>query len=529
MTRAAILAALVACQAAEAHAQTAGRILVMPFENVTRESRIFWLGEASAVLLADELIARGADAIAREERRAAFDRLQVPPTATLTDATVIRIGQLVGASQVVVGTLRLDGEVLSMRARNILIDAGRVQLDIVERGAIADLFQIFERLAGALAPQGSRSSPTPVERVRPPVAAFENYIKGLLAEVPATAIGYLNAALKVDPQFARPRLALWDVYTEQGDHDRALAAIRRVTSDSAYHGRARFMAGFSQLHLGRNDDAYATFAALAKERPDAAVLNNLAIAQFRRGDTSAAQELFKKAADVDATDPDYFFNLGYISWLNRDAAAAIQWLREAVRREPADGEAHFVLGTALSAAGNNAEANREKELARRLSSVYLEWEKRPPPDTVPRGLARVKEAVQLPHAVRIEETLTGAGQRDQRELARFYLDRGQRLFEQERDRDALAELSRTLFLSPYEAEAHLLIGRIHLRGGRITEAIDALKISLWSAESAEAHAVLAASYLEAKDTASARAEAERALVLDAGSKEAMRVLEKTRP
>jgi tetratricopeptide (TPR) repeat protein len=161
--------------------------------------------------------------------------------------------------------------------------------------------------------------------------------------------------------------------------------------------------------------------------------------------------------------------------------------------------------------------------------VYLEWEKRPPADIVPRGLARIKEGVQLPHAVRIEETLTGPGQRDQRELARFYLDRGRRLFEQERDRDALAELSRTLFLSPYEAEAHLLIGRIHLRGGRITEAIDALKISLWSAESADAHAVLAAAYLESKDAVSARAEAERALVLDAGSKEAMRVLEKTRP
>ncbi len=27
------------------------------------------------------------------------------------------------------------------------------------------------------------------------------------------------------------------------------------------------------------------------------------------------------------------------------------------------------------------------------------------------------------------------------------------------------ELRRAVFLSPYEAEAHLLIGRIHLRGG----------------------------------------------------------------
>src|ERR1700674_3676038 len=69
-----------------------GRILVMAFENVTREDRIFWLGEASAVLLADDLNALGDNAITREQRRQAFERLQVPPAAALTEATGIRIG-----------------------------------------------------------------------------------------------------------------------------------------------------------------------------------------------------------------------------------------------------------------------------------------------------------------------------------------------------------------------------------------------------------------------------------------------------
>src|SRR5262245_6698301 len=102
-----------------APAQTAGapRTLVMPFENVTRDARIVWLGEAAAVLIADDLNAFGGRAITREERRAAFERLQVPPAASLTDATVIRIGQLVGATQVVIGTLEADGDSLVVRAR----------------------------------------------------------------------------------------------------------------------------------------------------------------------------------------------------------------------------------------------------------------------------------------------------------------------------------------------------------------------------------------------------------------------------
>src|SRR5712691_3181538 len=62
------------------------RILVMPFENLKREGRIFWLAEASAVLLTDDLNALGTNAITRQERQQAFERLKVPPAAALTDA-----------------------------------------------------------------------------------------------------------------------------------------------------------------------------------------------------------------------------------------------------------------------------------------------------------------------------------------------------------------------------------------------------------------------------------------------------------
>jgi tetratricopeptide (TPR) repeat protein len=237
--------------------------------------------------------------------------------------------------------------------------------------------------------------------------------------------------------------------------------------------------------------------------------------------------------EANPDDPDYVFNLGYAYWIAHDTQAAIYWLRETVRRNPTDGDAHFVLGTALSAAGSAAEASREKELAHRLSSTYERWEK--PTDTVPKGLERIKSDVELPHAHGIEargSSLEQAGnprpvreeQRDQRELAHFYLDHARRLYRQEHDREAASELQRALYLSPYEAEAHLLMGRIHLRNGRPRDAIDALKISLWSEETADAHLALGEAFAQVKDLQSARQEAERALQLDPGSSEARRLI-----
>lgn len=527
--RLAVLATVALLLARPAVAQ-GPRQLVIPFENTTRDSRIFWLGEAVSLLLTDELNALGVSVITRDERREAFERLQVPPAIALTDATMIRIGQLVGASQIVVGTIQLENDTLVVKGRSIALDAGRVQSSATEAGPISDLFSITERLARRLGPVAPRFAPAATLE-RPPLLAFENYVKGLLASNPTTASTYLNAALAIQPGFDRVKLALWDAYTQQDAHDRAFASVQTVPVTSSWYRQARFRAALSQVSLKKYDDAFVIFKALADSRPTPNVLNNLGVIQMRRTPTAQTGQptyYFNRAAEADKTDPDYFFNLGYAYWIARDTQAAIYWLREAVRRDPTDGDAHFVLGTALSAGGTAAEANREKELARRLSSTYAEWEKRPGPDVVPKGLERLKGDVELPHSGRVEETLASSGQRDQRELAQFYYERGRRAYEQENDRDALAELNRALFLSPYMADAHLLIGRIHLRSLRFRDAVDALKIALWSSETAEAHAVLAEAYLGLKDDASARTEAQKALALDPSLEAARRTLDKAR-
>jgi tetratricopeptide (TPR) repeat protein len=303
--------------------------------------------------------------------------------------------------------------------------------------------------------------------------------------------------------------------------------VTPVKGESRFGRRARFLAGMAQLDLKRYDDAFASFKKLLDDRPDAAVLNNLGVVQLRRAGTPQTGQptyYFTKAAEADQNDPDYVFNLGYAYWSDRDTQATIYWLREAVRRHPADGVAHYILGTALATAGSAAESAREKELARRLSSEFAQWDKRPATDPIPKGLERVKTDVELPHVRQIVAKIGSAEQRDQQELARFYLDSARRLSDRENDREAAAELDRALYLSPYLAEAHLLLGRLHLRNGRVREAIDAFKISLWSAETAEAHAMLGEAYRQNKDAVAARSEAERALAMNPASAEAKAVL-----
>jgi tetratricopeptide (TPR) repeat protein len=262
------------------------------------------------------------------------------------------------------------------------------------------------------------------------------------------------------------------------------------------------------------------------------VLNDMGVVRLRATaplpGSGRATWYFSQARMLDPLDPDYLFNLGYAYWLEGDPPAAGYWLREAVRLAPTDASAHALLAQVLHAGGHASEAARELALAQRLSAAYEGVDLRTAPATAPKGLERLKEVFEPPRAQRIDAAFEMVGQRQQRELAGFYLERGRRLVEQENDREAEAELTRALYLSPYDAEAHLLLGRSYLRTGRLREAIDAFKVSIWSDDSAAARVALAEAYLEARENEAALAEVQRALVLDPASPHARKLLERLR-
>ena len=228
----------------------------------------------------------------------------------------------------------------------------------------------------------------------------------------------------------------------------ALVAAAAVAETSPMYARARFSVALSLIQLNRLDDAFATLRTLADRAPSATLMNNIGVIQLRRPvtpETGRATYYFNQALKLDEDDQDYYFNLGYAYWAEKDAASAIFWLREAVRRNPADGEAHAVLAAALQATGAAAEAARERELATQLSSTYAEWAKKPATpggEAIPRRLERLKPSLEVSTLRRIDSAIAITGQREQKELAAFHLDRGRRLFEQGSNSEAITELSR---------------------------------------------------------------------------------------
>jgi tetratricopeptide (TPR) repeat protein len=512
-----ILSATAAIASPPATSRQTPHLLVMPFEAADAPASLSWLREGSAILLADLLERYGASTIVRDERVAAFERLQLPTIAALSHGTTIKIAQLLDAHEVIVGSVHFAGDVLTVRARVITVAAPAMGSEIVERGPLTNLFGMYDRLAQRLRNATAAAPPPAPGNVLASHHAFELYVKGLIAATPAAQRAFLEQARKAAPADDRVKLALWHVHTETGEHQQALTAIANVSS---LHSRAaRYLAARSLIELKRYDDAFNTLKALQSESPSAEVLNALGVVQLRRGSTpqtGRAVYYFSQASQADPTDADYFFNLGYGYWIDGDPPAAMYWLREAVRLNAADAEAHLVLAAALQRTGAAVEAARERELAERLLGRAVSAGA----DAVPRRLERLKESLGPSGRRRLDRVIAAAGERDRQDLAAFHLDAARRAIDRDADREAEQELRRALYLSPYLAEAHLLLGRLHLRHGRTADAIQVLKVALWSEETVEGRLALAEAYLAARHFTAARAEVDRALKLDPASEEA---------
>jgi tetratricopeptide (TPR) repeat protein len=530
----AVIAPIAAAPPAPAQAAPGSRVLVLPFSAVADptapggEGGNLWLGEAAAVLLTEGLTDLGIQALARDERVAAFEELRLPMRAALARATMIRVGELLGASEVVFGEVRLAGT-LTVRVRMVQLGAGRQLPDFSDSASLDGIFDLFDRLSARVATATGRQVTTAEAHARRlPLEAFEAYVKGLVAAQPTTGQRFLESAMALAPTDPRILLALWRVYADLDEHEKALAVANAVSSDSRLVRKARFAVALSLIELKRFDGAYKELVALGQQRAAPAIANALGVVQLRRGVVTGADSApayFTRAVTGRPDDTEFLFNLGYAYALGKEPANALHWLREAVRFDAANGDAHLVMSTLLAAGNRGVEAQRELELARLLGTT-TETAATSPPATIASGLERLRDDLEIDSAVRIDAAVANPAQKDQRDVAEFHLERGRRFYGEGRDRDAIAELRRAAYLAPYEEEPHRLLGHLYRRGGRLSDAIDELTVALWARETAAGRLALAEVLLESGDRTAARREAERAIVLQPTLEAAKALLKK---
>ena len=342
----------------------ADTLLVLPFFNGSGNASLDWIGESVAESVREAFASQGMIALSRDDREEAYRSLQFHSHATLTVASVIRIGQSLGADQVIYGEFNLKpGPASGPQTRGTLsITAHVLDLKLVQEGpkisevgALEDLAVLQRHLAWQtlelIAPQ---TAPTLADFTRRnPVVradAIESYIRGLLAPAADEKRKLFGQAVRLNPGFSQACFELGRVGFRSKDYHSAADWFQKVAPESVPFNEATFLLGLSRYYMGDFAGAETAFQQVAGYVPLSEVLNDLGAAESRRNEPSALVN-FQKALDGDTSDPVYQFNTGYALWKLGRYADAAQRFRAVMERDPEDADAPVLLARCLKQSG----------------------------------------------------------------------------------------------------------------------------------------------------------------------------------
>ncbi|MCX6622656.1 MAG: tetratricopeptide repeat protein [Acidobacteria bacterium] len=332
----------------------ADTLLVLPLFNVTRAPNLDWVGESVSETIGESLAAEGVIVLDRKDRDEACRRLGIRRGSVLTRASVIKIGEMLDAGQIVYGTFQVyeaqvPGEKRSLTISARLVDPKRLKQssEFSENGALDDLADLQTHLAWqilrAARPQLSLTEQE-FRKQRPSIRvdALEHYIRGLLAPSDEQKHRYFTQAARLDARFTQPCFQLGRLQSAKKNYAVAAEWLKKVDVSDPHYNEANFLLGVASFNLADYKAAEAAFERVVKAVPLNEVLNNLGATQSRLQDT-AALETFQKALEGDKADPTYHFNLGYAYWKQGKFTQAAASFRAVLERAPDDQQARRYL------------------------------------------------------------------------------------------------------------------------------------------------------------------------------------------
>jgi non-specific serine/threonine protein kinase len=201
-------------------------VAVMTFANITRDPADDWIGTGIAETVSSDL--KNVHNLTVIGRARVYDALRNLSTdAHLNDSLAIDIGRRLGAAWVVVGGYQRMGATIRITANFVEVATGAVQRTVKVDGRIDDIFELQDKIVYELtqglnvALQGSEVAGIEKQETRS-VEAYESYARGMMNLRQATresmdrAIAAFEDATRHDPDYAIAWAALGGAYGLKG-------------------------------------------------------------------------------------------------------------------------------------------------------------------------------------------------------------------------------------------------------------------------------------------------------------------------
>jgi tetratricopeptide (TPR) repeat protein len=514
--------------------------MVFPFENDGASPRLDWLSEGLEELTIERLAAVGQQVYTHAARTTELERNGLPPAARFSHATMLRTASDLDADFVVFGKFNSDGKSLAIEVQLLRVNPTSLSAPIRQSGPLDSLMESHATLIWKLLAANDKGFPLNLadfsKSQRPlRLDAFEHYIRGLQGNDDDARMRELRESARLEPEWAAPAFAIGQAYFSRRDCDSALPWLAHVPPANSRATEATFTIGVCRLFLNQPEKAEEVFLSLqdhlkkafvsGAELPE--ILNNLALAQARRGDTTAAASSLLRALDLDPDEDDYPFNLGLMYLRGNDTTTAAKYFREASDREPENPEDRALLIYALEKAGNKSEASEER------NSALESFGPNALPAVKPETFARLQRitteldtaTLQLEMASHDSGNNGGNAASTSAASPSALVRKGRQEMVAGRLDPAEQAFRAALTAAPHDASAHRGMAEVYRRKNKRPEAIQELQAALEVRDSAVDRTTLARIYLEQRKPDLAKAELAHALKIAPNYTEARQLQE----
>ena len=322
-------------------------VAVMTFANITREPADDWIGTGIAETVSSDL--KNIHGLTVIGRARVYDALRnLASSANLDESLAIDIGRRLGATWVVVGGFQKMSELVRITANFVDVATGAVRQTVKVDGRVADIFALQDKIVYELS-QGLNvvlrgTEVAEIERRETKsVEAYESFARGMMSLRLASrdsierAIAAFEHATRKDPEYALAWAALGGAYSLKG----SFLSVRDLIEDA--------------IEIERR--------ALSIDPELADAHTWLGVALLSLGRTDEAIVAIREAIRLEPDNGQAHQALARAYWVGRgDFASAIPEFEKAIELNPEAGYSYLQLALLLAWEGQYA---RAEEVSRR--------------------------------------------------------------------------------------------------------------------------------------------------------------------
>jgi serine/threonine protein kinase/Tfp pilus assembly protein PilF len=330
-------------------------VAVMTFTNITREPADDWIGTGIAETVSTDL--KNIHNLSVIGRARVYDAMRNLSGGTqVNESLAIDIGRRLGASWVVTGGYQRLGEMIRITANFVDIATGEVQRTVKVDGRIDDIFALQDKIVYELsqglnvALQGTEVAEIERKETRS-VEAYESYARGMMNLRQATresmdrAIAAFEEATQHDPEYAKAWAALGGAYSLKG----------------------AFLSMPEMLHKAMDIERRAL--AIDPEIADAHVFLGTSLLSLGQVDEAITE--IREAIRLEPDNAQAHQSLARALWMGKgDFVAAVPAFERAIELNPQAGYSYLQLSLLLAWLG---EFDRAAEISRQAVDLQEQY------------------------------------------------------------------------------------------------------------------------------------------------------------